>query len=535
MKHLTYITLLSASILMALSCDKTPEPALKAERFELTLSEYQTETGETVKRYWEADDEVALMTIGGEKVETSTAFPIMEGRRDGLFMYNLTGLEKGHGIVAFLPSDAPVKYEDGQIRIDAPEVQDGNFQTLFIGHGVSNGSDFMNTPLELESYWHTMRISLRQDDHSISKAEFRSAEQSVTVQFDSPLDCSKAAKSFFITLAPMTLAEGYEVEVTTDDNVTFSRSVKEETALGKGTLSELRNMGFASELAVCGDNRIYIIDTDIALEKGFTEAVTWEWDATAAKDIVGGDMTRLDECKPVDNGTKILATSSRSWAVLIDIATKEVLWWSKSSKNAHSAELLPGDKIAVACAGSDVEGAKSDRIQIFRIGSNDTELSYVDLESAHGVVYNPATERVYAVGKSTLNIYRLTDWNSDTPTLTLEKSVDTSERITGLHDLTLVDANTLLLAGHKAALYNLKTGKFTPLPHFAQSEGIKSVNYNPLTGDCWYTDVTDSKYQTDYDWATNTIFHTGNVAGTVVDKTIAVPDLNMYKVRVMKW
>ena len=42
---MTYITLLSASILMALSCDKTPEPALKAERFELTLSEHCRKLG----------------------------------------------------------------------------------------------------------------------------------------------------------------------------------------------------------------------------------------------------------------------------------------------------------------------------------------------------------------------------------------------------------------------------------------------------------------------------------------------------------
>ena len=534
MKHLTCITLLSASIFMGYSCEKTQEPQLKAERFELTLSEYRTETGETAKRYWKADDEVALMTIAGEKVETSTAYPLMEGRRDGLFMYNLTGLEKGEGIVAFLPSDAPVRYEDGQIKIDAPAVQSGDFKTMFLGQGVSNGSDFMNTPLELESYWHTLRASVSKGKYSISKAEFKSEEQSVTVSFDTPLDCSKASRSFFVTLAPMTLSNGYELVFTTTDNKTFSHSVRETTELGKGMMTELKNMGFPAELIVCGDGKIYIIDADIAIERGFTEAIKWEWDASEAADIVGGDMTRIDECKPVDNGTKILATSSRSWAVLIDIATKDILWWSYSSKSAHSADLLPGGKIAVACSEG-TEGSKCNRIQIFNIGENDKEISYVPLESAHGVVYNPDTDRVYAVGGSVLNIYRLTDWQSDTPCLTLEESINTSARVSALHDLTLVDAGTLLLAGKKAALYNLNTQSFTPLPHFNQSSGIKSVNYNPLTGDCWYTDATDEEHKADYDWSTTTIFHTGNVAGNVVDKTIAVPDLNMYKVRVLKW
>ena len=248
----------------------------------------------------------------------------------------------------------------------------------------------------------------------------------------------------------------------------------------------------------------------------------------------------LDDCKVVDNGTKILATSSYSWAVLLDIATKELLWWSYSSKNAHSAELLPGGRIAVACSVSDY--GNGDRVQIFDISKPNQVLSYVDLSSAHGVVWNESTQRLYAVGGSVLNIYTLTNWDSTTPTLTLERSIDTSKYVTGLHDLTLVNSSTLLLAGRKAALYELTNGTFTTLPHFNESKGLKSVNYNPVSGDCWYTDATSEANQVDYDWATRSIFYTSNIIGSQVDRQITIPqnflgskEFHMYKVRVKNW
>lgn len=287
-------------------------------------------------------------------------------------------------------------------------------------------------------------------------------------------------------------------------------------------------------LVVCGDNMIYMIDAEKAVDEGFDAAVTWSWDASSAADIVGGSMIRLDDCKVVDGGTKILATSSYSWAVLLDIATKQVLWWSKSSKNAHSADLLPGGRIAVACANA--SNGLGNRVQIFDIGSPNEVKSYVELGSAHGVVWNDARQRLYAVGGSTLAVYELTDWDTDTPTLTLENTYDTSGYVTGLHDLTYVNETTLLLAGRKAAFLNLSTGKFVSLPHFNGSTGLKSVNYDNSKGDCWYTDATDPKHQVDYDWATDTIFHTSDVTGNVVDRTISVPEgFNMYKVRVMNW
>ena len=71
-----------------------------------------------------------------------------------------------------------------------------------------------------------------------------------------------------------------------------------------------------TELIFCGDNMVYMIDAGLADETGYKNAVTWSWDATTAAATLGLAASRcnhLDDCKPVDNGKKLLVTSSYNW------------------------------------------------------------------------------------------------------------------------------------------------------------------------------------------------------------------------------
>lgn len=64
-----------------------------------------------------------------------------------------------------------------------------------------------------------------------------------------------------------------------------------------------------TELVFCGDNMVYMIDAGLANETTYKDAVTWSWDATEAAAVLGLDKSRcnhLDDCKPVDNGKKLL-------------------------------------------------------------------------------------------------------------------------------------------------------------------------------------------------------------------------------------
>ena len=289
-------------------------------------------------------------------------------------------------------------------------------------------------------------------------------------------------------------------------------------------------------LIACGDNRIYIFDARKAASQGtYKNSVLWQWNAATAASKVHLDassMIRLDDCKAVDDGKKILATSSSNWVVLLDIEKKEVLWYSNNSRNAHSAELMPGNRLVVACSTGN-EGTTCNRVQVFDISKVNQELSYVDFESTHGVVYLPSTQRLYVGGKSKLNIYKLVDWDSDKPKLELEESVKTSSYVTGIHEVSKVDENTLLVAGNKAALFDARTKKFTALPYFSGSTSLKSVNCLASSKECWYTDATTP--EGDFDWSTHTIRHTDSALNGTEQPSIKVDDINMYKVRVYHW
>lgn len=222
-------------------------------------------------------------------------------------------------------------------------------------------------------------------------------------------------------------------------------------------------------------------------------------------------------------------TSSYNWCALLDIATGEVLFHTTAAPNAHSAEMLPDNRIAVACS----EGSNSDnnKVQVYDIARPNLVLFQSELGSAHGVVWNETTQRLYAIGGQSLQIYKLKDWTSATPSLELEKTVQTPYG--GLHDMSLVNSNTLCIGGRRAYLYDIGANQFTEMTLFASSTAIKSINYNDDTGELWYTDSTIPEGS--QAWSTQTIRYATDRNGSAATRTIKVPDLDMYKVRVMSW
>jgi hypothetical protein len=284
----------------------------------------------------------------------------------------------------------------------------------------------------------------------------------------------------------------------------------------------------ATQLLVCGDSMIYHINADVAVQKGFNSSIIWQWDAKSVMNVIGKDGLRLDDCKPVDNNSKILVTSSRGFALVLEKETKEMLWYSSVSTNAHSAELLPGNRIAVACSD------KGDCIQIFDLAKSNTVLFSAPLTTAHGVLWNEKHQRLYAIGGNYLYIYKLTDWETSSPKLTLENTISTYKIVNGTHDLTYVNEDTFLVAGQYAAFYDIPKGAFTQLPRFMNSTSLKSVNYNITTGECWYVDATNPEGE--FAWSSKTIHYTDDIQSTSPDKkTITNVPINMYKARVLNW
>ena len=191
--------------------------------------------------------------------------------------------------------------------------------------------------------------------------------------------------------------------------------------------------------------------------------------------------------------------------------------------------MLPDNRIAVACS----EGSNSDnnKVQVYDIARPNLVLFQSELGSAHGVVWNETTQRLYAIGGQSLQIYKLKDWTSATPSLELEKTVQTPYG--GLHDMSLVNSNTLCIGGRRAYLYDIGANQFTEMTLFASSTAIKSINYNDDTGELWYTDSTIPEGS--QAWSTQTIRYATDRNGSAATRTIKVPNLDMYKVRVMSW
>ena len=532
---------------------KTSELAAKVT---LTLSKYYNDQGATSLVTWKTSDKGAVFAAGHGASQPSYAAPILSGSQRSLFLFTVDAPAHADAtLVGFYPSDAALTCEGNTLKAVIPTAQSGSITPCLVGKATARANSYEGFDIELKQLFCTMYVSVKKGNYSISKAVVKAnggeaiagdisigidewsagaSAQTITVTPPSPIDCTGEARLIPVMIAPVTLSQGYTVTLTDTDGHSFSVGSTDAVTLVAGDKIETDDARSTevTELIFCGDNMVYMIDAGLADETGYKNAVTWSWDATAAASTLGLAASRcnhLDDCKPVDNGKKLLVTSSYNWCVLLDIATGQVLFHTTAAPNAHSAELLPDNRIAVACSeGSD---SNNNKVQVYDIARPNLVLFQSELSSAHGVVWNETTQRLYAIGGQSLQIYKLKDWATSTPSLELEKTVQTPYG--GLHDMSPVNPNTLCIGGRRAYLYDSGDNQFTEMTLFASSTAIKSINYNDDTGELWYTDSTIPEgSQT---WSTQTIRYATDRNGSAATRTIKVPDLDMYKVRVMSW
>lgn len=264
----------------------------------------------------------------------------------------------------------------------------------------------------------------------------------------------------------------------------------------------------------CGDDKVFIIDPAKS-RNGHTEVV-WQWNAQEATDIpeeYKGYLKSLDECKPVMDNSKILVCSSSGATLLIDIASKGVEFYAKTPM-AHSADLLPGNRIAVANS-THKEG---NNLELYEVGKSEQRLFTDTLYSGHGTVWDAKRETLFVLGYQLLKAYSLENWASDSPRLKLENSWTIPDE--SGHDLSLVDGDRLLVTTHHSVFsFDVEDEQFTEFEPLKGRENIKSVNYFPNQNNIVYTIAEES-------WWTENIYQTNP------KKTISLPGVRLYKVRV---
>ena len=214
----------------------------------------------------------------------------------------------------------------------------------------------------------------------------------------------------------------------------------------------------------------------------------------------------------MDGNSKLLLTSSTSAVVLIDLKTKKNLFYARVPM-AHSADLLPRDRVAVALSTH----SKGNSLEIYDIAQPEKVLWRDSLYSGHGAVWHAERESLYALGYDVLREYKLKNWESDSPSLELVASWPIP--VKSGHDLFKVDAERMLVSGHEGVYwFDVKSGEYTAFEPLKSTENVKSVNYNAKSGKLVYTKAEES-------WWTHHIYQENPT------KVITIENMNIYKVR----
>lgn len=270
-------------------------------------------------------------------------------------------------------------------------------------------------------------------------------------------------------------------------------------------------------VVACGDQDVYIVDASKSTEDSL--AVLWHWNVFESygqiPDEYRNGIRVLDDCKPVNDGERLLLTSSAGGTLLLDIATRKCLFHAITPMS-HSADMLPGDRIAVANSTH----PKGNSLEIYDVSNPDVCVWKDSLYSGHGVVWSEKYSSLFALGFDQLRRYTLKDWESQSPSLVLEETFELPG--TGGHDLYKAGEDALTVTNSLGTyVFDIQGKTFTP---FAPLEGvrhIKSLNYDPATGKVVYT-------------VAETSWWTSHVYMKEPDKVLSFnPEWRLYKVRVL--
>jgi hypothetical protein len=232
-----------------------------------------------------------------------------------------------------------------------------------------------------------------------------------------------------------------------------------------------------NDLVVCGWDEVYILNVSTG-EKSFS------WKAAQRPEIPASYKDKFrttDECKVVA-GDRVLITASSDGVALVDRKTGRATFWGLCA-NAHSADLLPGERIAVACSVRETGG---NRLAVFDARTPEKELFSTELYSGHGAVWDEKRKLLWALGGRELRAYVLTDWETARPSLKLKDTYKLPSG--GGHELSPDGETRLIVSGSRDVwLFDRDRGEFKPHPQLGRMSNIKSASVDPASGRIAFT------------------------------------------------
>lgn len=237
----------------------------------------------------------------------------------------------------------------------------------------------------------------------------------------------------------------------------------------------------AERAIVCGAAEVFVLPLD--QEKPTAADRVWRWQAADSPQIpaeMHKQFRTTDDCKPYDHD-RILITSSSGGVALIRRSDKACLFYT-SARNAHSACLLPGERVAVAASTG------GDELLIFSLAKSGEKLEPLarhKLVGAHGAHWDAKRQRLWTLGTHELLLIELRDAAGELKIVVEEKWPLPSE---GGHDLSPARDARHLYVTTETHVYRFDTEAktFAPFAPLADQADIKSLAEHPETGRVLY-------------------------------------------------
>jgi hypothetical protein len=266
-----------------------------------------------------------------------------------------------------------------------------------------------------------------------------------------------------------------------------------------------------SDLLICGEAEVSIVDVRA------DGCVLWSWKAADHPELPEALRKKFgstDECKPVSGGRKVLITSSGGAVALVERPSGKVLF-SAAAVNAHSAEVLPGNRVVVASS----TGVGGNKLLLFDLAKSDQVVAADDLPGAHGVVWDPERNRLWALGETEFRSYEVLA-DRATGSLLLTRRWTCELPNPDGHDLRAQPGtpDLTLTTGHHVWLFDRDLLSFRMHPTMGDLSGVKCVDVDPDGGATVYVKAGTSW------WAEHVRF-----LGT--ERSLDFPKRKIYKAR----
>jgi len=239
---------------------------------------------------------------------------------------------------------------------------------------------------------------------------------------------------------------------------------------------------YGQDVFVCGWDEVQAVRIE-----GTNLWVMWRWRASESDlpEWTWQSFATTDECKPYSDGRLIITSSGgeslNGGVAVVQIPTGKTVFYARAP-NAHSADLLPGDRVAVALSYQ----SNGNRLVIFDLSKPDAEIFSTELQGGHGVVWDEQRRLLWALADYEIRAYVLGDWETVNPRL----RVVYRQRLPGEggHDLYPVpDSSELLVTTVlNCWLFDRDGRTFRKHPLLGDVRNVKSVSVHPATGQIVY-------------------------------------------------